>query len=277
MTSRHFVRDSGDDARHKVGKKQQAGRYNRSMAATSASQSIILSQSGSNCECVPLRRAERSCTARAAPAVPVDNYDLLVRLALVWGRFARIISLADVGADEDDPTVERSTSRNVPSAIMKSYRQISLVFLLAVLADGTAAQAQSPVDGRFNRVTTPGVRRTSAGTSSSVRSVSRSGGIAAVAGASSQIDSLRPYSTQAQARIQGQSDGTPKGSTWRQESVPIVIPQVVTETAPHNYYPGMRSSRSIQQPVTLTARATGAPHICIPSRSMMVGGSHHGR
>jgi hypothetical protein len=39
----------------------------------------------------------------------------------------------------------------------------------------------------------------------------------------------------------------------------------------------MRPSLAIQQPVTLTARATGIPHICTPSRSMMVGAGHHGR
>jgi hypothetical protein len=177
----------------------------------------------------------------------------------------------------DDPTLICSTSRNLPSAIMKSYRQISLIFVLAVLADGAAAQAQSQVEGRFNRVTTTGVRRSSASTSSGVRSVSRSGGIAAVGGAPSRTDSLRPYSSRAQARTQGQSDGTPQGSTWREETVPVVAPQVITETLSHNYFPGMRPSLAIQQPVTLTARATGVPRICTPSRSIMVGGGHHGR
>ena len=171
----------------------------------------------------------------------------------------------------------RATSRNLPSTMMRIYREISLFFVLAILANGVAAQAQSQADGRFNRVTTPGVRRASASTPSPVRSVSRSAAIAVASGAPSRSDSLRPYSNQSQARIQGQSVGTPQSSTWRQESVPVVAPQVVTESAPHNYYPGMRPSLAIQQPVTLTARATGVPHICTPSRSMMVGGGHHGR
>jgi hypothetical protein len=160
---------------------------------------------------------------------------------------------------------------------MRSYRHIFVIFVLPLLADGAAAQAQTRADGRFNRVTTPGVRRTSASTLPSVRSVARSVGNAAVGVASSRTDSLRPYSSQAQARIQGQTDGTPQGSTWREETVPVVAPQVITETPSHNYYPGMRPSLAIQQPVTLTARATGVPHICTPSRSMMVGGGHHGR
>jgi hypothetical protein len=160
---------------------------------------------------------------------------------------------------------------------MKSSRQISLIFALVILADGATAQAQSQADGRFNRVTTMGVRRSSASAPSSLRSVSRSGGTAAVGGASSRTDSLRPYSSQAQARIQGRSDGTSQGSTWREEPVPVVAPQVITETPSHNYFPGMRPSLAIQQPVTLTARATGVPHICTPSRSMTVGGGHHGR
>jgi hypothetical protein len=160
---------------------------------------------------------------------------------------------------------------------MRSYWQIFLIFVLPVLADGAAAQAQSQVDGRFNRVSTPGVRRTSAGTLPSVRSVARSGGTAAVGGGIAITDSLLPYSSHAQARLQGQTDGTPQSSTWREESRPAVAPQVNTQSAPHNYYPGLRPSLAIQQPVTLTARATGVPHICTPSRSMMVGGGHHGR
>ncbi len=160
---------------------------------------------------------------------------------------------------------------------MKSYRRISLIFVLAALADGATAQAQTRADARFNRVTTPGVRQTSAGTLPSVRSVARSGArTAAVRGGIAIPDSLRPYSSHAQARIQGQTDGTPQASTW-QESPPVVAPQVIRESAPHNYYPGLRPSRAIQQQVTLTARAGGVPHICTPSRSMMVGGSHHGR
>jgi hypothetical protein len=160
---------------------------------------------------------------------------------------------------------------------MKSFRRISLVFVLVILADGAAARAQSQADGRFNRVITTGARRASAPTSAHTRSVARSGASATVSGALSRADSLRPYSSQAQARLQGQSDGTPQSSTWREEPVPVVAPQVVTETPSRNYYPGMRPSLAIQQPVTLTARATGVPHICTPSRSMMVGGGHHGR
>jgi hypothetical protein len=39
---------------------------------------------------------------------------------------------------------------------------------------------------------------------------------------------------------------------------------------------GLLSAWAIQQQVTLTARTTGARHICTPSRSgMMGGGGHH--
>jgi hypothetical protein len=160
---------------------------------------------------------------------------------------------------------------------MQSFRRISLVFVLVILADGAAACAQSQADARFNRVTTIGVRGAPATTAVRTRSVARSGANATVSGALSRTDSLRPYSSQAQARLQSQSDGTPQSSTSREQAVPVVAPQVVTATPSRNYYPGMRPSLAIQQPVTLTARATGVPHICTPSRSMMVGGGHHGR
>jgi hypothetical protein len=210
-------------------------------------------------------------------AISIDDCRVLIRSCLVWGQIGRIIHKAMlVCAKTIRPWYARRSS-NVPSTVMKSYRRISLIFMLAALADGATAQAQTRADSRFNRVTTPGVRRTSATTPSSIRSVARSGGIAAVGGASSTIDALRPYSSHVQAQNQGQTDGTPQSSTWREQSVPAVAPQVVTESAPHNYYPGMRASRAIQQPVTLTARTAGVPHICTPSRSMMVGGGHHGR
>jgi hypothetical protein len=192
------------------------------------------------------------------------------------GRVAQIIKGKHIQEDRVDPAVVRSTSRNLPSTSMKSYQQFSLFFVLAVLADGAAAQAQSQADGRFNRVTTTGVRRAATSTSSQVRSVARSAGSGAVGGSSARTDSLRPHS-EAQARIQGQSVGTPQSSTWRQVPEPPVAPPVVTESRSHNYYPGMRPSLAIQQPVTMTARATGIPHICTPSRSMMVGAGRHGR
>jgi hypothetical protein len=192
------------------------------------------------------------------------------------GRVAQIIKGKHILEDRVDPAVVRSTSRNLPSTSMKSYQQFSLFFVLAVLANGAAAQAQSQTDGRFNRVTTTGTRRASTSTSSQVRSVARSAGSGAVGGSSARTDSLRPHS-EAQARIQGQSVGTPQSSTWRQVPKPAVAPPVVTESRSHNYYPGMRPSLAIQQPVTMTARATGIPRICTPSRSMMVGAGRHGR
>ena len=161
------------------------------------------------------------------------------------------------------------------------YRNDKLLANLSDLRTGSPVRwsdgdVRTRGDARFNRVTTPGVRQASAGVLPSVRSVARSGGAAAARGGIAITDSLRPYSSHAQAQFQGQTDGTPRSSTWR-ESPPAVAPQVIRESAPHNYYPGLRPSRAIQQPVTLTARATGVPHICTPSRSMMVGGSHHGR
>jgi hypothetical protein len=156
---------------------------------------------------------------------------------------------------------------------MKNHWRIGVVFVLAVLGDGAALFAQD--SGRFNRVTTPGVRRIAAPSPSRLTNVARTGRTAAVLRNSSEADSLRPYSTEALARMEASASRTPMSSTWRQESQPVVSLPVVQESRPRSYFPGMRPGLAVQQPVTLTARATFVPHICTPSRSQMMGGGHH--
>jgi hypothetical protein len=156
---------------------------------------------------------------------------------------------------------------------MKNHRRISLVFVLAVLADGAAVFAQE--SGRFNRVMTPGVRRNAASSPSRQTNVARTGGTAAVVRMPSQADSLRPYSTEALAQMQARASGASRSSTWQQESQPVVSLPVVQESRPRSYFPGMRPALHPQQPVTLTARATFVPHICTPSRTQMMGGGRH--
>jgi hypothetical protein len=155
---------------------------------------------------------------------------------------------------------------------MRNHWRITLVLALAVLGAGVAANAQE--SSRFNRVTTPGVRRNIPSTSPGGPRVARSAGMQAVVATSFRADSLRPYSALARAQTQASGSGVPQSSTWQQESRPVVAPEVVQEPPQaRSYFPGMRSSRFIQQPVTLTARSGG--HICTPCRAQMIGGGHH--
>jgi hypothetical protein len=149
----------------------------------------------------------------------------------------------------------------------------SLAFTLMLLSDGVAANAQE--SGYFNRVATPGVRRNAVPLSSSGASVARSARPQGVARTSLPGDSHRPYSTQALAQIQTTAAGVPRHSTWQQAAQPEVIREVAPQPQARSYFPGMRASRAIQQPVTLTARFGGAPHICTPSRGQVISAGHH--
>jgi hypothetical protein len=147
------------------------------------------------------------------------------------------------------------------------HLSIGVVFGMAVLASGTAAQAQR--SERFGRVSTAGVQRGVAASPSGVTSVARQGGNRDVERGAARADSLHPYSGQTLAKMQSSASGVPRFST-QQETPTAEVPQV---SRPRTYFPGMRPSRAVSQPVTLTARSTAIPmHICTPSRSMMMGG-----
>jgi hypothetical protein len=165
---------------------------------------------------------------------------------------------------------------------MRNTWRIGLVFVLAVMGNEVAAHAQQ--SGYFTRVTTPGVRRNAATAPLGfTRNVARSGRVTTVARTSSQPDSLRPYGTQALARIQGAAADVPRSSTWQQESQPVESPQVAPEPQARNYFPGMRPGLNVQRPLTLTAGSMGLPRTCTgggtctPSRSQMLGGGGHHR
>jgi hypothetical protein len=151
---------------------------------------------------------------------------------------------------------------------MRNHLRISLVFALALLGDAAAAYAQS--SGSFNRVTAAGARRLPASSAPRATSVARSDGPGRLEATSFSDDSLRPYSSQSQLRTQGSAPGVPRYST--QQEQPVATRQVAPQS--RTYFPGMRAARAIQQPVTLTARSTGlgVRHICVPSRSQMIGG-----
>lgn len=155
---------------------------------------------------------------------------------------------------------------------MGNHLRISLVLALALLGDAVSVYAQG--SGSFNRVTTAGARRTAASYSSRATSVARSDATGRVAATTLGTDSLSPYTSQSQFRTEGPSSGVPRYST-RQEQ-PVATREVVPQPQSRTYFPGMRAARAVQQPVTLTARTTGARHVCTPSRSgIMGGGGHH--
>jgi hypothetical protein len=151
---------------------------------------------------------------------------------------------------------------------MRNHLRISLVFVLALLGDVASVYAQG--SGSFNRVTTAGARRTPASSLARPTSAARSDGDRRLVATTFTDDSLRPYSSQSSARTQGSTAGVPRYSTQQQQEQQ---PVATREAAPQsrNYFPGMRSGRAIQQPVTLT----GVRHICTPSRSQMIGGGQH--
>lgn len=160
---------------------------------------------------------------------------------------------------------------------MTKHLRFSLVFVAVVLVNGVTLRAQGT--GRFNRVSTAGVQRNAAYSSARVTSTARvantgrSSGNRANQESAIGADSRHPYSGQSLAQKQESNTGVPRFSTSQESAV--VMPEPIPQTPPRTYFPGMRSARAIQQPVTLTARATGMPHICTPSRSQMMGSGHH--
>jgi hypothetical protein len=94
MTSRLFVRDTGDGARNKVGK-EAIGRTIQPINGRDvglAKLHFVAIQVQLRVCSAPPRRTIQDGTGLLP--VSVDNYRLLVQLALVWWRVARIISLA---------------------------------------------------------------------------------------------------------------------------------------------------------------------------------------
>jgi hypothetical protein len=155
---------------------------------------------------------------------------------------------------------------------MRNDLRISLIFALALLADGTCAFAQGTAS--FHRVTTSGARATPGSSTSRATSVARPDANRRPAAPTAGADSLRRYSSQPSAQGGASTGGVPRYSTQSEQPVPTR--EVVPQPGSRNYFPGMRASRAIQQPVTLTARSAGVRHICTPSRSQMVGagGAH---
>jgi hypothetical protein len=154
---------------------------------------------------------------------------------------------------------------------MRNHLPFSLVLALTLLGDGASLYAQGR--GNFNRVTTAGARRTESPSSRVVASAARSDSTRMVAATSFGTESLRPYASQSLFQTEGSGAGVPRYST--QQEQPAATRQAVSQSQSHNYFPGMRPARAIQQPVGLTARSTGVRHICTPSRSQMMGGGHH--
>ncbi len=137
-------------------------------------------------------------------------------------------------------------------------------------AAGGIGSAVAQGTGSFNRVTTAGVRRGAASSTSRAASVARSDATGRAA-AATVFEPIRFVLTAAGLRPEEEAStgGVPRYST--QQEPPVATREVVPQPQSRNYFPGMRASRAIQQPVTLTARSTGVRHICTPSRSQMVG------
>jgi hypothetical protein len=155
---------------------------------------------------------------------------------------------------------------------MNIHWRTYLFFLLAIFGDAMVANAQPY--GRFNRVTTPGARRSSTTSPASIAGAARTVGGTAT---SAQADSLHPYSAQAMAQLQGPTTGAPRSSTWQQESKPVVSRPMIAQQPSRTYFPGMRPGLAFTHPVTLTARTMGVPHICVPGRAQLMGGGGHHR
>ena len=149
---------------------------------------------------------------------------------------------------------------------MRNDLRIGLVFAVALLAD-SAFRCRAG-DRKFNRVTTGGVRRGSAPPVIERGERRPFDATRRAAAATSDADPLRPYSSRPAGRVRRRlavCPGIQLSSRRRWQPAKSFHPQS------RNYFPGMRASRAIQQPVTLTARSTGVRHICTPSRSQMVG------
>ncbi len=136
---------------------------------------------------------------------------------------------------------------------------------------GMAATVHGQPAGRFSRVTTTNAQRNAS--SSAVRSGNATASAApgGVARTTARSESLHPYSSPNSALAQGGGSGVPRYSSQPQPEPMPPTPR----SQPRTYFPGMRSGRATQPPVTLTARTTGIRPICTPSRSQSLGGAHH--
>jgi hypothetical protein len=186
---------------------------------------------------------------------------------------------------------------------MRNLGQVGLIFVLAVLADGTVALAQGYA--YYNRLRdersdpTPlssmGIRVARSSSSTAVARTARAsdklnpnraeqtiragrsaGPNTTVTRTVYETDPLHPYSSEFIAQAQRPAE-VPAGSTWETQPQPTVVPpqpQVVARSQPHDYYPNMRTGMTAQPPVTLTAnRNVFYPGChCTPSRAQALGG-----
>jgi hypothetical protein len=85
---------------------------------------------------------------------------------------------------------------------------------------------------------------------------------------SAASDVMHPFGGTAASSNRASGSGVPLSST---QPEPVEEPRVAQPRS-HNYFPGMRPARAMQQPVRLTAQGPGMlPHVCTPSRSAMIG------
>ena len=107
--------------------------------------------------------------------------------------------------------------------------------------------------------------------------VAQPGAIPAASGRMAEGVSLHPYSDRMrQAQATGVNPDVPSGSSMSQASESP--PAIVRSTAPHNFYPGMRSSRYPNaNTAQITRGAMGPRHICVPNRGAAISGGIRGR
>jgi hypothetical protein len=240
---------------------------------------IILAHSTGNCECLPNSPRHGLCgfnrpgteqQARAPEcvgALEMDGRDrsLLVFRpgpGIIWGVEFRVLA-----CQARRTGLARASNRL--GKTMKNHLRVSLVFALAM--SGSAGSLCAQMTANFSRVTTSAtVRRTPSAPTSRVLGVTRGAENTRVAMTSASTGALGRYSSQV-GRTEASTSGVPRYSSSQEQ--PIATREIVPQPQSRNYFPGMRASRTMQQPVTLTARTTmGGPGICTPSRSHMMGG-----
>jgi hypothetical protein len=140
---------------------------------------------------------------------------------------------------------------------MNAYRSICSAIAVVALAGGSSAYGQAPRSGNFGRVVTSGRAPAQASRASAEPGLARASLAASRARSTSSTRALGTSSVQAQGPAQGAgpSAAVPRSSTARQEARPVAVaPPAVPEGRSHNYFPTMRPGRSVQRPVTLTAK-----------------------
>jgi hypothetical protein len=188
---------------------------------------------------------------------------------------------------------------------MRNIGRVSLIFVLAVLADGTIALAQdyayynrlrderqdpTPLSSQGIRVarsaSSKAVARTARGSDQlspsraeqGIRVARSSGPNTTVTRTVFETDELHANRSEVSARAQAQRPSeVPVGSTWETQPQSPPEPQVVARSQPRNYYPNMRTGMTAQQPVTLTANRNffyPGCH-CTPSRAQALGSGGH--